>query len=163
MIDIEVTDHQSIATIDPRPIHRLLKHVFETEGFPEAEVSIALVDNEQIHKVNRDFLNHDYPTDVISFVLNGSEDSVSHDHEHADSNFPEPLIGEVIVSVETAAGMAVENNWCIASEVLLYCLHGSLHLCGYDDLVASERNRMRERERFYLLPLGLDPQVDPTT
>lgn len=156
MIQIEITNQQSIASINPAPLIRLLNDVFMAEGFSTGEVSVALVDDAKIHEVNRRFLEHDFPTDVISFRLDEPD---LPDPDSGMPDLPSSLEGEIVVSVETAARMAPENSWCIESEVLLYCLHGALHLCGFDDLTAGDAQRMRARETHYLAPLGLNPIV----
>ncbi len=109
----------------------------------EADVSLAIVDDPTIHRINREFLQHDYPTDVLSFLLERSADR---------------LEGEVIASADTAIGSAARYGWAPADELLLYVIHGTLHLVGYDDLAPEPQVTMRERERDYLKHFGLEPR-----
>ena len=111
------------------------------EGVVAGEISIAIVDDPTIHDLNSRWLEHDEPTDVLSFVLEESE------------GYRE---GEIIVSADTALARAAEFGWIAASELLLYVVHGALHLAGYDDKQPADRERMRERERFYLSQLGIN-------
>jgi probable rRNA maturation factor len=67
------------------------------------------------------------------------------------------LEGEVIVSADTALRTATQLNWPAEHELLLYVIHGTLHLVGYDDLQPELHKQMREQERFYLARLGLTP------
>ena len=87
-------------------------------NFDSARLSLAVVDDPTIHELNRRHLNHDWPTDVLSFVL-----------EERDGH----LEGEVILSADTAAAAATEVGWPAAAEQLLYVIHGMLHLVGYRD------------------------------
>jgi probable rRNA maturation factor len=107
-----------------------------SENIRSAEISLVLTDDAEIHQINIDFLGHDYPTDVISFLLN--DDEVSGDVTQID--------GELIISVETAERAAREHGCSPASEVILYVVHGLLHLCGYDDQTDLARLEMRQRE-----------------
>ena len=98
-----------------------------------------------MHALNRKYLDHDYPTDVLSFVL--EEDGGR-------------LDGEIIASSDYATREAEIYKWTAEDEILLYVIHGSLHLVGYDDLDPASKQKMREAERYYLAPFGLTPRYD---
>ena len=119
--------------------------MLEEEGVDSATISVAVVDDATIHELNRKYLDHDYPTDVLSFVL---ENDASH------------LDGEVIVSIETAAASCQRYGWTAEEELLLYLVHGLLHLVGYDDHTQPDRQRMREREHHHLSRMGLEAAYD---
>jgi probable rRNA maturation factor len=104
-----------------------------------ATVSVAVVDDPTIHRLNRQFLEHDYPTDVLSFAL-------------AD---PPQLEGEIVASIDTARREATEAGWRPADELLLYAVHGALHLVGYDDHEPADAAAMRAAERSVLTRLGV--------
>lgn len=145
---IDITDQQDHLTMPATRLHEVIERILAEEGFGSAEISVALVDDAEIHRVNRDFLGHDYPTDVVSFVLN----------EDADGGC---LEGELVVSTETAKREARSHGWLPEDEVVLYVVHGLLHLCGYDDLTDDARPIMRQRERqvlahWHLTPTGLE-------
>ena len=134
-----------------RPVraHRLrdgVRSVLAGERIRVADVSIVIVDDRTIHRLNRRFLSHDEPTDVITFSLN----------DHGDS-----LDGEIVVSADTAERAAEEFGWTMADELLLYVIHGALHLAGYDDLASAARRKMRSRERRYLAKFDLQPTYIP--
>ena len=105
------------------------------------QISVAIVDDQAIQEINRQYLNHDYPTDVISFDL------TDHDAKQHDEPY---LEGEVIVSWQTAHRVASENQWDPALELLLYVVHGMLHIVGLDDCSPAQTQQMRERERHYM-------------
>ncbi|MBU6238484.1 MAG: rRNA maturation RNase YbeY [Planctomycetes bacterium] len=111
------------------------------------QISLAIVDDPTIQEINRQYLNHDYPTDVISFDLS-DENANQHDEPY--------LEGEVIVSWQTAQRVASENQWDPALELLLYVIHGMLHIVGLDDSSPSQSQQMRERERHYMNAIAGD-------
>ena len=108
-------------------------------------MSIAVVDDARMHELNRRYLDHDYPTDVLSFVL-------AHVGNHLD--------GQIVVSFDYAAREAARYGWNADDELLLYVIHGSLHLVGYDDLNPEVKQEMRAAEQKYLAQFGLTPRYD---
>lgn len=142
---IKIADRQQRLTFDRPRLRQAVKAVLEGEGIGKAQISVAIVDDPCIHELNRRFLNHDEPTDVLSFVL------------EQRSGFVE---GEIVVSADTAASRAGEFNWPPEDELLLYVVHGTLHLAGYDDKTPELRGEMRRRERHYLGEFGLVPPYD---
>ena len=146
-IRVEVGDPRSFLTPSERSeLEALAAGVLEAEGIARAEVSIALVDDASIHAVNRRHLDHDEPTDVISFVLSDEGDE---------------LAGELVISVETARRVASAEGGDPATELALYAVHGLLHLCGYDDRTGPEAAAMRLREGFHLGRSGLSHPFSP--
>lgn len=119
------------------------------ENVTSAEISLVLTDDAEIHRINLDFLGHDYATDVISFLLNDDEPTI------ARSPDGPRIEGELIISVETAERAARERDGDFASELVLYVVHGLLHLCGYDDQTELDRAKMRRREADILSRLAL--------
>ena len=145
MFRITIADEQHRLTLAPSRLRGAIESVLRGEGIDEAEISLAIVDDPQIHELNRRFLAHDEPTDVLSFVL---------------EQRPGYVEGEIVVSADTAAAQAVQFNWPPEDELLLYVVHGTLHLAGYDDHTPALRAEMRLRERFYLNQFGLTPPYD---
>ncbi len=135
MLTIELSNQQQLLASDEDRLKRAAAAVLRDAGYRDGSLSIALVDDAAIHELNRKYLGHDYPTDVLSFVLEEE---------------PGRLEGEVIVSAETAAGSAAEWGWPADDELLLYVVHGTLHLVGHDDTNDEQRGAMRAAERQYL-------------
>ena len=104
-------------------------------------IDISVVDDVMIHEINRRWLQHDYPTDVLSFVFDRNNNR---------------LEGEIIVSVETATTMAPDYGWSIEDELFLYVIHGVLHLIGCDDKSPEQEKEMRRQERRFLAKYGLN-------
>jgi probable rRNA maturation factor len=140
VIHIEVSG-ESVGELPLAPARQAIQEILREHGIRSGEVSLAVVDDVTIHSLNLRHLNHDYPTDVLSFVLERGAQS---------------LEGEVIVSADTARREAARCGWPVQSELLWYVIHGTLHLVGMDDATAAERQRMRARERDYLCRLGID-------
>lgn len=111
--------------------------VLAAEGAEGQELSVTLVDDEQIAQLHLDYMQIPGPTDVISFPLSDPED-------------PIPILGEVVVSVDTAAREAEERGLSLDEELLRYVVHGTLHLLGYDDHEDDERERMHARQEELL-------------
>jgi probable rRNA maturation factor len=124
--------------VDERVVRRLVALVEQGEG-RRLPVSITVVDDAEIHRVNRDFLGHDEPTDVIAFDL--------------DDGVDETVSGEVVVSAECAERVARELGRAPLHELLFYVCHGLLHLCGWDDADPALRSRMHARQEEYLAKL----------
>jgi probable rRNA maturation factor len=138
---VSIATPHDIVPIDRGRMREVARTVLEGEGFPDAEVSLAFVDNPTIHRLNKLYLQHDEPTDVLSFPL--SEPNAR------------KLSGELVLGLEVAKAQAEERGHDVQAELALYVIHGLLHLCGHDDKTEKEAALMRERERHYLEKLGL--------
>ena len=145
---VAITDRQKSLKLDQRRLVRVARSVLSSEGVLRADISVALVDNREMHVINRNFLRHDYPTDVLSFLLDEepSPRGKKSIRARAPRGAGKSLDGEVIISTEYARAEADLHDWEPESEVLLYLVHGLLHLCGYDDVSDAERRVMRARE-----------------
>lgn len=138
---VEVSDTQSHMHVDDLFLPRVVSATLLANGVTSAAISIALIDDQGIHELNRRHLGHDWPTDVITFALSEADDEI--------------LVGELIVSAEMAATTAQKAFVSPSDELALYVVHGLLHLCGYDDSTADDRHEMRRREGEVLTRLGL--------
>jgi probable rRNA maturation factor len=141
MIKVKIANTQEKVTLDFARLRETATRVLDGERIAEAKVTLAFVDNPTIHRLNKQFLQHDEPTDVLSFPLSGAGARV--------------LEGEVVIGVEVAESQALERGHDLHAETALYAIHGLLHLCGYDDDTPKNRKAMRERERHYLAVMQL--------
>jgi probable rRNA maturation factor len=162
MYNVEVNDSQTHIKIDESFIREVVEKTLLIEHVSRATISIALIDNSEIHELNRQYLNHDYETDVLSFLLECEPNKLNNETATDEnlSNFPGAgmyLDGEIIVSTEMAAQMATEYHWSPRDELVLYLVHGVLHLVGYDDQCDDDKRRMRTRERAALSHWNLTP------
>ncbi len=154
MYEIEIADNQKCLSIDEDFVRKIVRQTLQVEQVSSATISVAIVDNAQIHDLNRQYLNHDYETDVLSFLLDEScSEAVDATPEIPRGN-GKAIDGEVIVSSEMAIDMAADYSWEAMDELTLYIVHGLLHLCGYDDLTVDELPIMRARECHVFEVLG---------
>jgi probable rRNA maturation factor len=115
------------------------------------DIEIAIVDDPHIHQLNKRHLEHDWETDVISFPYLIPKPSTPVAQRR--------VVGELIVSWETAVREAHTTGWPPLTELILYIIHGTLHLVGMDDTQPADRTAMRsvEREIMRLLkPAGYE-------
>jgi probable rRNA maturation factor len=146
MIRVAVACPQEIVPVDRGRMRQVVRSVLEKEDVADAEISLAFVDNPTIHGLNKRFLDHDEPTDVLSFPL--SEPNAK------------KLAGELVIGAEVARDQAESRGHDVQAELALYVIHGLLHLCGRDDNTPAAAEEMRRRERFHLTELGL-PDIAP--
>jgi len=135
-LQISFANQQSVLSVDQPRLEAAIRSILDDSAFTSASISVAIVDDPTIHDLNRRFLQHDWPTDVLSFVLEASQ-------QHLD--------GELVMSAETALRQATSYGWSGAEELLLYVIHGTLHLVGYQDKQTAEIQAMRAAEEKYLL------------
>jgi probable rRNA maturation factor len=107
--------------------------VLESEDRTDLELSLTLLDDEAIRELNRDWLGHDRPTDVIAFALGESD--------------AEPL-GDVYIGAERAVDQAGEASVAVREELVRLAVHGTLHVLGYDhdEGAARQRGEMWRRQ-----------------
>jgi probable rRNA maturation factor len=142
MIRVPIANQQTTLPIDEDRLARAARMILEEASIGEAEVSIAVVDDPAMHAMNRRYLDHDCPTDVLSFLLEQSADG---------------FFGQVIVNADVARTEAERFGWPAADELLLYVIHGVLHLVGHNDAGEEELAEMRAREGEWLARFGLEP------
>jgi probable rRNA maturation factor len=140
LFSITITNAQSQLPVDKKRLRRAVRMILEDESIERAKIDVALVDDLTIAELHQRYLDDPSPTDVLSFVLERS---------------PKYIEGEIVVSADTAAGSAPNYNWTAGDELLLYVIHGALHLVGYGDATPKKRSKMREKEGEYLARFGL--------
>jgi probable rRNA maturation factor len=146
MAKISIACPQDSVPIDRGRMREIARTVLAGEQVADYEISLAFVDNSTIHVLNKRYLDHDEPTDVLSFPL--SEPNAK------------KLAGELVLGAEVARDQATERGHDVEAELALYVIHGLLHLCGFDDKSAGAAKEMRARERHYLRELGLPDIAD---
>ncbi|WP_136482714.1 rRNA maturation RNase YbeY [Cognatitamlana onchidii] len=116
---------------------RISKWIVETitsEGCKLEEINYVFCDDEYLHKLNVEYLNHDTLTDIISF----------------DYSVGKLLQGDIFISVERVKENAKEYGVSFDEEINRVIIHGILHYCGYKDKSEGEAKLMRNKENFYL-------------
>ena len=116
---------------EPKKIKTHIIRLFNEEGKTLTKIDFIFCSDEYLLQINKDFLQHDYYTDIITFGL---------------SQQPDEIIGEVYVSIDRVRDNAVQHNTTFKQELLRVIFHGCLHLCGYGDKKKREITIMREKE-----------------
>jgi probable rRNA maturation factor len=140
MREILVNDMQNRLKGTKRLVARVLRRVLRAEGIRAYALSVALVDDARMRALNRRFLGRRGTTDVMSFPLSGPGDRL--------------LAGEIVASAERALAVARDRRADPRGELLLYVVHGCLHLTGYDDRTAARARDMHDRENQLLAEFG---------
>lgn len=157
-IKVVITNKQKKEKI-PTGIRMLVRRacaaVLIGEGFGHpAEVGVTFVDDEEIHRLNKEFRNVDAATDVLSFPL--GENGVYDDDPETGAK----MLGDVVISVEHAVRQAEEYGHSFQREMAFLTVHSMLHLLGYDHVNGGiEAATMREKEEDVLLKMGLTREV----
>src|SRR5262245_25750843 len=119
MFGVSVANQQERVELDYQWLKAAARAVLEGEGVKKSKITLAFMTDEAIHALNRKFLQHDEPTDVITFPYSSPRAA--------------SLEGDIAISTETAIRAAEERGHSVADELVLYVIHGVLHLCGFDD------------------------------
>ena len=129
---IAIENRQSRQKIRKIPLRKVAQRILSVSGCPDAQLSVLIVDDHEIHQINREYLGKDRPTNVISFAMQEGE----------GSGIQPELLGDVVVSAETAARDASDAGVYFDSELYFLLLHGILHLLGYDHTTDDEKVKM---------------------
>lgn len=146
MISLSVKNQQESVPLDFQGLKAAARAVLEGEGVAAAKVAFAFMDDATIHLLNKRHLDHDEPTDVLTFPYSPPG--------------AKKLEGDIAIGAEVGRRQAVERGHDVHAELCLYVIHGCLHLCGYDDKSPRDAAEMRVKEREYLSKLGLPDITD---
>lgn len=124
-----------------REVASWIRSAAQEEGFRVGDINVVFCSDSYLLGINRQYLQHDYYTDIITFDY--CEDGV--------------LSGDLFISVDTVQGNAAEYKVMFHVELLRVIIHGIMHLVGYKDKTDTDAAKMRERENHYLakVPDGL--------
>jgi probable rRNA maturation factor len=142
---IAIENRQNQQKIEKVPLRRVAKKILSVLGCHNAHVSVLIVDDAVIQEINLEYLGKDRPTNVMSFAMQEGE----------GEGIQPDLLGDVVISAETAARDARDAHTSFESELYFLLLHGILHLLGYDHergtQIDAERMEAKEREIFSLI------------
>jgi len=119
---------------DSRKLKKIINRIVNDAGMKGGVGDVIITKDEKLYEINREFLGHDYYTDIITF----------------DYNEGKTIHGEIYISAERVKANAERFNVSFNSEMRRVVFHGFLHLCGYDDRTEKEKKRMTELEEMYL-------------
>jgi probable rRNA maturation factor len=141
MHTIKVAIDGACPAADEADLRAVAAHALAAEGVETpVAIGIVLVDDEAIHRLNREYLDHDEPTDIITFPLAGDDDFV------IGTGGMRRELGEMYISFERAAAQSAEWGSDPEREIRFLVVHGVLHLLGWDDATTEERERMLARQ-----------------
>jgi rRNA maturation RNase YbeY len=115
-------------------ISEWISNTISNENCKEGEINYIFCDDEYLHKLNVEFLEHDTLTDIISF----------------DYSVGKELHGDIYISIERVADNAKDFDVDISEELKRVMIHGVLHYCGFKDKTEDDAKLMREKENHYL-------------
>ena len=111
-----------------------ISNAIEEENCNEGDLNYIFCDDDYLHKINVEYLNHDTLTDIISF----------------DYSVGKELHGDIFISIERVADNAKDFEVAFEKELQRVMIHGVLHYCGYKDKTDSEKAIMRSKEEHYM-------------
>jgi len=120
---------------DRKFLKQFIIYIFRTEKRKIQSINYVFSSDRAVHKINKEYLNHDTLTDVITFEL---------------SKKGQTIIGEVYISVDRVRENAVIHRSSFKKELHRVIFHGTLHLCGFRDKTIFEVKKMRAKENYYL-------------
>jgi probable rRNA maturation factor len=142
-MEVAIDNRQSRHKISLKKITQTVQVILDALDCPDGEISILIVDDPQIEKLNQKYLNRQGPTNVIAFAMREGE-------------FPDltpDLLGDVVISTDTAAREAQVASMSMERRFNELLVHGILHLMGYDHETSSEDARVMEQKSKELLTL----------
>ena len=129
---VELTQRGEGRKAPRRALRRTAQAILDIVGRSETELSLALVGNAEMRRLNAAYRKKDYPTDVLSFPLEGAPGAGS-------------ILGDVVISIEQARQQALEHGCSEEEELLTLLIHGIVHLLGYDHERSPKEARAMKR------------------
>ncbi len=130
---VEIAHRGAGKKLPGRRLRKIAEAILIIVGRAEAELSLALIGNAEMRKLNARYRRKDYPTDVLSFPVDGKLPA------------PNRLLGDVIISVEKAREQARERGRTRDEEMVTLLIHGIVHLLGYDHERSAKDARVMKR------------------
>lgn len=133
---IEIFNESSIdlPTVNQIELFRVVKEIYSDHNIECEWLNIVLLNDEEHTKMNNDYLNHDYSTDIITFEFEEGE----------------KINGEIYINHQQMLKNAEEYSTSAENELSRLIIHGALHLNGYDDHSEDEKTEMTKKEDYYL-------------
>lgn len=138
MLSFVVEDRSPV--FKKRELKSFVKELISLEGFQLGDISLVFCSDEKLLSINKEYLDHDYYTDIITF----------------DYCVLPKISGDLMISVDRIEDNAISNKVSFLLEFHRVVFHGVLHLCGYKDKSKKDISVMRSKENFYLNHFGLE-------
>ena len=139
IMKIQIENNQNKIRIDKRKIRRTIMLLLKSVNCADKEISLSFVNDEIIQQLNNQYLNKDKPTNVLSFSLQEGE----------FNNINPNVLGDIVISVDTAARDASKSKLLFEQEIVFLIIHGILHLLGYnhENTTKEETKKMQIKEK----------------
>lgn len=138
--------------VDSRSLKKTARALLEAVDEAGSTLSISIVSDREIQELNREHRGKDKPTDVLSFPL---VESTLETQDASEEGEHERMLGDVVISVETARRQAAAYDAPLQDEINRLLIHGILHVLGHDHEEALERARMEGEERRLASAIGM--------
>lgn len=125
----------------------LLTYALEVEDVDNLEFNVIIINNEEIHKINKEYRGIDRPTDVISFALEDYKD-IKYENDYR-------VLGDIYISIDKVKEQAKEYGHSEKRELAFLAVHGLLHLLGYDHMEKEDEKVMFSRQELILDGYGI--------
>lgn len=125
----------------------LLTYALEVENVDNLEFNVIIINNEEIHKINKEYRGIDRPTDVISFALENYKD-IKYENDYR-------VLGDIYISIDKVREQAKEYGHSEKRELAFLAVHGLLHLLGYDHMEKEDEKVMFSRQELILDGYGI--------
>jgi probable rRNA maturation factor len=142
-MEVQIGNRQDNHRISKKKIHQTASVILNALGYPDAELSILIVDDQQIAQFNHQYLNREGPTNVIAFSM----------RQGPFSDIAPNLLGDVVISADTAQREAQSAGISTQDRFNQLLIHGTLHLLGYDHENTLDESRKMEEKTNELLQL----------
>jgi probable rRNA maturation factor len=145
---IWISNRQRKTAINPARVKRKAGKILSALGWSEAELSLTLLGDRAMARLNRETFGRLGPTNVIAFPVEFGGGIVSGPSASSLKSIPgapPPLLGEVVISLETTARQAIETGWPREELFDFFLIHGILHLLGYDHADPEAEARMEKK------------------
>ena len=120
----------------------MMEKALKDLGCDHSELSILITGDDQIHELNRQYLNRDKPTNVLAFPMTGTPDGIE-----------TGMLGDIVISVDTAKREASDMGIMFHERIYELLVHGLLHLMGYDHEISKKDEKIMQKEEKRLLSL----------
>lgn len=153
-----------VDTVLLKKLNDALESVTLGEGVEyDADVTLFLVDDEEIHRINREYRSIDKPTDVLSFPVIQYQEGKVFSESYDEANLTDDmflgdslLLGDIFLSGERAIAQSSEYGHSLLREVVFLFVHSLLHLLGFDHMTEEDRLRMEAKQNEYMTEIGVE-------
>ncbi len=146
MNEVELIKNVDEEIEELQEVHQFIEFALKYLKLENVEFNVIIIDNEEIHKINKTYRGIDRPTDVISFALEDDDTFIKTDRR---------ILGDIYISIDKAKEQAEEYGHKLLRELCFLTIHGILHLLGYDHMEPSDEKVMFELQERILSEYGI--------